>query len=154
MARIYSHHKGKSGSTKPFRNVSPGWVSYSPKEVESLVVKLAKEHKTPAVIGTVLRDSYGVPSVKQVTGRRVVEILAEHKLSHEVPADLFDLLKKAVHLREHLGNNPKDLSNKRALSQTEMKLTRLMRYYRKTGKLAADWKYTPEMARILVSGGR
>ncbi len=154
MARIYAHSKGKSGSTKPHRTSAPNWVQYSPKEVESLVLKLAKEGKTPAVIGTVLRDSYGIPSVKLIAGKKIAEILKENKLSGEVPADLFDLLKKAVKVREHLARNKKDVHNKRALSQTEMKIKRLMEYYRKTGAIDAKWKYTPEIARILVSGGR
>lgn len=154
MARIYSHKKGKSGSTKPFRTSTPNWVQYSPQDVEKLVLKLAREGKPPAMIGTALRDSYGVPSVKTITGKKILEILKENDVAPEVPADLFDLMKKAVSLREHLGKNPKDNSNKRALSQTEMKIKRLMTYYKREGVLPEDWKYTPDKARVLVSGGR
>ena len=154
MARIYAHKKGKSGSTKPHRTSVPNWVQYSSKEVESLVLKLAKEDKTPATIGLVLRDSYGIPSVKLITGKRIAAILKENDVAGEVPADLFDLLRKAVKVRSHLIENKKDVHNKRALSQTEMKIKRLMLYYRKTGAIDQKWKYTPEVARILVSGGR
>ncbi|MBR9682026.1 MAG: 30S ribosomal protein S15 [Candidatus Altiarchaeota archaeon] len=154
MARIYAHKKGKSGSTKPHRTSVPNWVQYSPKEVESLVLKLAKEGRKPAMIGTILRDSYGVPDVRLITGQKIAKILGNNQLSGEVPADLFDLLIKAVRVREHLNLNKKDVHNKRALSQTEMKIKRLMDYYRKTGAIKKEWKYTPEVARILVSGGR
>ena len=154
MARIYAHKKGKSGSTKPHRTSIPNWVTYNPNEVEKIVLKLAKEGHKPAMIGTMLRDTYGVPSVKLITGKKIAGILKENDFTGEVPADLFDLLVKAVRVREHLTLNKKDIINKRSLSQVEMKIKRLMDYYRKTGGVAKTWKYTPEVARILVSGGR
>ena len=154
MARIYAHKRGKSGSKRPFRSSSPSWVNYSKEEVAQLVVKLAKDGNSPAMIGTILRDSYGIPSVKLLTGKRVVEILEEAKLTKEVPQDLFDLLKKSVKLREHLNRNKGDLHSKRGLQQTEMKILRLIKYYKKKGKLPEGWKYSPETAKVIVSGGR
>lgn len=154
MARIYSHKKGKSGSKRPFRTSSPSWVNYSKDEVSQLVVKLAKEGKAPAMIGTVLRDSYGIPSVKLITGKKVDQILGEAKLDGEVPQDLFDLLKRSVNLREHLEKNKGDKHSKRGLQQIEMKILRLIKYYKGKGKLAATWKYSPETAKVIVSGGK
>lgn len=154
MARIYAHKKGKSGSTKAHRTSVPSWIRHKPTEIEGLVLKLAKEGNKPAMIGTIMRDSYGVPSVKVVTGKKVAKILKEGKMGGEVPADLFDLLVKAVRIREHLISNHKDIINKRSLSQIEMKIKRLMEYYRRSGAIPQKWKYTPEVARILVSGGK
>lgn len=154
MARIYAHKKGKSGSTRAHRTSIPSWLRYKPEELEGLVLKLSKEGNKPAMIGTIMRDSYGVPSVKLVTGKRVAKILNDGDMGGEVPADLFDLLVKAVRVREHLLSNHKDIINKRSLSQIEMKIKRLMEYYRRTGAIPKKWKYTPEVARILVSGGR
>ena len=154
MAKIYSRRKGKSGSTKPFRTSSPAWVNYSADEVAQLVVKLAKDDKSPAMVGTVLRDSYGVPSVKLITGKSVEQILRDKGIEQEVPTDLFNLLKKAVNLREHLQKNKGDLHSKRGLQQTEMKILRLVKYYKKTGKLKKGWKYSPSAAKVIVSGGK
>ena len=43
---------------------------------------------------------------------------------------------KALGLRKHLGDNKKDLHNKRQLNLTESKIRRLVRYYRGTKKPA------------------
>ena len=61
MARIHSRKKGKSGSTRPPRLEKPEWVERSKKEVEDDVVKLAKKGHSKSMIGTILRDSHGVP---------------------------------------------------------------------------------------------
>ena len=154
MARIYSHRKGKSGSKRPFRTSSPSWVNYSKEDINKLVVKLSKEGKSPAMIGTVLRDSYGVPSVKLITNNSIVEILEEGGIKAEVPRDLFDLLAKSVNLREHLIKNKQDKHSKRGLQQAEMKILRLVKYYKRTGKLAEAWKYSPANAKIIISGDK
>ena len=49
----------------------PSWVKYSPKEVEQLVIELRKKGYTTAMIGTILRDQYGIPSVKAITGKKM-----------------------------------------------------------------------------------
>lgn len=154
MARIYAHRKGKSGSKKPFRTSSPAWVNYSGDEVAQLVVKLSKEGNSPATIGTILRDTYGVPSVKLITGKSVKAILEANKIKAEVPRDLFDLLKKTVNLKDHLDKNPADKHSNRGFQQAEMKILRLVKYYKRTGKLEENWKYTQKDAKIIVSGGK
>ena len=46
MARMHSRDKGKSKSTRPSSRDKPSWLRYTSKEVELLIVKLAKdEHK-------------------------------------------------------------------------------------------------------------
>ncbi|MBR9689996.1 MAG: 30S ribosomal protein S15 [Candidatus Altiarchaeota archaeon] len=154
MAKIYAHTRGKSGSKRPFRTSSPSWVNYSKEEVVQLVVKLSKEDHSPAMVGTILRDAYGIPSVKLITGNTVSTILDDAGIKYEVPRDLFDLLGKSVKLREHLIKNKKDKHTRRGLQQAEMKILRLVKYYKKTGKISATWKYTPDTAKVIVSGGR
>ena len=61
------------------------WVRYKPKEAELLIVKFAKEEKTASEIGLILRDTYGIPSVKKLCGKQVSTILAEKKLAKTVP---------------------------------------------------------------------
>ncbi len=154
MARIYAHRRGRSGSKRPLRTSPPAWVQYTPEEVEQLVVKLAKDGNSPAMIGTILRDSYGIPSVKLITGKKVVKILEEKGIKPQIPADLFDLLKRAVKVREHLEKHRGDLHGKRGLQQIEMKIHRLVKYYKAKGYLPEGWKYTPDTAKVIVSGGR
>ncbi len=148
MARMHSRDKGKSGSTRPPRVTPPSWVEYSPEEVESLVVDLAKQGYEPSMIGIKLRDEYGIPDVKLITGKKITEILEEHGLAPEIPEDLLNLIRRAKRLREHLKRHPKDLHSKRGLQLIESKIHRLVKYYKRKGKLPKDWKYDPEALHV------
>ncbi|VVB54200.1 30S ribosomal protein S15 [uncultured archaeon] len=150
MARIHARKKGKSKSKPPARLEVPEWVAYSPEEVQQLVVKLAKEGVSPSIIGLVLRDQYGIPSVQQVTGKRVTEILKTENLASELPEDLINMIRKAVALRKHLATHKKDLHNTRGLQLLESRIRRLTKYYRSSGRLPADWRYEPETAELIV----
>ncbi|MEM4268296.1 MAG: 30S ribosomal protein S15 [Candidatus Woesearchaeota archaeon] len=150
MARIYSRKKGKSGSTKPMKQQTPAWMSYKPKEIEILVLKLAKEGKTPSQIGVYLRDAYGIPWVKLVTKKSVTQILKEKNLLPALPEDLMSIIKKNVALRKHLEENKQDKVAKRGLTIAESKIKRLVDYYKKSGRLPKDWKYSPEKIRMLL----
>ena len=77
MAKMHSRKRGRSGSKKPLHKTKPSWLRMKEKELELLIVKLAKEGKSSSVIGLELRDSYGIPDVKTVTGKRIQEILKE-----------------------------------------------------------------------------
>jgi len=128
----------------------PSWVKYSPEEVEQLVVELRKKGYTTAMIGTILRDQYGIPSVKAITGKKITKILEEHGLAPEIPEDLMSLMRKAVKLRKHLQKHKKDIHNARALIIIESRIRRLVDYYKSTGKLPKEWEYSPELAERLV----
>ncbi|MBN2053060.1 30S ribosomal protein S15 [Candidatus Woesearchaeota archaeon] len=150
MARMHSGGKGKSRSTKPSKKVVPSWLKYKQKEIELLIVKFAKEGKSPSQIGIYLRDEYGIPDVKTITKKRISDILEEKKLLKEVPEDLMALIRKAVLVRKHLGENKHDMSAKRGLILTESKIKRLTKYYRRTGRLPLTWKYDPEKIKLVV----
>lgn len=150
MARMHSHSRGRAGSKRPLKPAKPTWVRYKPKEVELLVGKLAKEGKDPAKIGLILRDSYGVPDVQLMTGKRVTEILAEKNLLPKLPEDLTALMKKSILVRKHLEKNKHDMPAKRGLQLTESKIKRLVKYYKKIGRLAPDWKYDPKKLKLFV----
>lgn len=147
---MHSRDKGKSRSTKPSKKVAPSWIKYKAKEVELLVVKYAKEGKSPSQIGIFLRDAYGIPDVKLVTKRSIGQILKEKKLLKEIPEDLMALIRKAVLIRKHLTENKKDMPAKRGLQLTESKIMRLTKFYKKTGKLPMTWKYDPARIKLLV----
>ena len=53
----------------------PEWVTYSDEEIEEMILKFNREGKSTSEIGIILRDQYGIPSVKDVTGERITEIL-------------------------------------------------------------------------------
>ena len=148
MARMHSRAKGVSGSTKPIKKVVPSWLKYSAKEAELLVVKYAKDEKKPSQIGIILRDQYGIPDIKLVTGKSVKQILDEKKIKQELPEDFLALIKKSVMLRKHLEGNKKDISAKRGLLLTDSKIRRLAKYYKKKGVLDAKWRYNPEQFKM------
>ena len=150
MSRMHTHHKGKSGSKKPQSKTSPTWLKLKKDEVVALVLKLAKKDYQSSVIGLILRDSYGVPDVKIITGKTISQILKENKLGSEVPEDIQNLIKRAVKVRKHLSSNKKDTTSKRGLQLIESKIRRLEKYYKRTGQLPKKWKYNPEKARLLV----
>ena len=150
MARVYSRKKGKHGSKKPPIKIVPKWVKYKKSDVEKLVVDLAKEKYNSAVIGIILRDRYGIPDVKTLTGKTIVKIMKENKLYPDMPEDMLYLLKKAVILREHMTKNKGDASSKKGLEHLESKIRRLGKYYVREGKLPKDWSYSPEEAKLIV----
>lgn len=141
MARMHSRKKGKSGSHKPLTKQKANWIRYGDKEIEMLIVKLAKDDKTASEIGIILRDLYGVPDVKMLTGRSITKILTEKKLTKELPEDLIALMRKLVDIKAHLANNKQDMSAKRGHQLTESKINRLIKYYKKSGRIPVAWKY-------------
>ena len=150
MARLYSHRKGKAGSKKPLRRVKPSWVRYEAKEVEQLVLKLAKQGMLPAMIGLTLRDTYGVPDVQTLTGKSVTKILAEHHIIPKIPYDLRALVKRDVALMKHLEAYHKDEVAKRGLLLNGSKIRRLLTYYKTQQVLASDWVYQRDKAKLLL----
>ena len=151
MARMHSRKKGKSGSTRPARLEKPVWIELSPEEVENEVVKLARKGHSKSLIGTIMRDSRGVPLVKVVAGKKISQILEENDIKTPLPEELGNLVKKALSIRKHLEENHKDLEAKKGLNRTESKIYRLIKYYKKKKKLAPDFKYDPEKIRTLVA---
>lgn len=140
----------RTGSQHPVRDAAPEWVGMLPREIEAKVVELAKEGVQPARIGLILRDSYGIPSIHEATGKKVGQILAGADLVPKVPQDLTNLINRAINLQEHLKSNRKDLHNTRGLELIEARIRKLAKYHQKRGELAADWKYTRAGARLLV----
>jgi small subunit ribosomal protein S15 len=150
MARIYGGRKGKHGSKKPPIKTIPAWLKDKKKETEELVIKLAKEGCTSAKIGTVLRDQYGIPDVKMITGKTIVQIMKENNLYTELPEDLLNLFKKAVNLRAHLERNKADKHSRRSLNNLESKIRRMIKYYRRERKIPQDFVYDPEKIKLIV----
>ncbi len=150
MARIYSRKKGKHGSKKPPVKVFPKWVKLSKEDVEKLVVKLSQEKMTPALIGTVLRDQYGIPDVTVITGKKISQIIKENNLQPQFPEDLMNMFKNAIELREHLKRRKKDRSAVKGLEHLESKIRRMVNYYTREGRIPPEFKYDPEKIKLIV----
>ena len=150
MARMHSRRKGKAGSNKPAKVVKKSWTIYDANETEILVAKLAKQGNSASAIGMILRDSYGIPSVKASCGESVSAILAKKKMLPKLPEDLTGLLRRVVEIRKHMKSNRKDQTAKHGLVLTESKIRRIVKYYKNTGRLPLDWKYEPEKIRLYL----
>ena len=148
MARMHSRKHGKHGSKKPIKKIKVDWLIYDKDEVEKLILKLAKEGKSSAEIGLLLRDQYGIPDVRYFKMRVLKVMEKEHK--KEVPEDMYNLIRKAVNVHKHMDSNRKDSKGKHGLELLESKIRRLGKYYARTGKLPRKWKYSIDEAKLLV----
>jgi len=128
----------------------PEWIAYSNEEIEDLILKFTKEGRSTSEIGIVLRDQYGIPSVKAVTGEKITAILKRNEQAQEYPEDIMNLIKRAVNIRDHLKENPKDLHTRRGLGIIESRIRRLGAYYANNNQLPVGWRYDPQEAALLV----
>jgi len=140
--------KGRSHSTRPVGKRPPSWCKYTPEEVIALVIKLAREGNPPSKIGIILRDQYGIPLVKSIVGKGILEILRENGLAPKIPEDLENLIRKAMRIIAHLEKHKKDTHNKRALQLVESRIHRLAEYYKERGILPPNWEYKTVVASI------
>jgi small subunit ribosomal protein S15 len=123
-------------------------VTTTPDEAKNAALKLAKEGSTPSRIGQALRDDYGVPLIKTLTGRSLGKILAEGKAAPKMPQDLQDLIERAHRVQKHLGTHRSDRKNVHSLELVEAKIYRLSKYYKAKGILPSDFKYTAVVAQL------
>ncbi len=130
MATLYGRGRGKAGSHKPIFTEKPTWVVLNNKQIEELIVKLAKEGNTSAKIGLILRDSYGINNIRGIIGKKIEKVLEENKIEYE-PHELIAVEKKHKKLKKHFESNKQDKVAKRGLQLTEVKLIRLKRYHKR-----------------------
>ena len=150
MARMYGKKRGRAGSKKPLRKTKQSWVGYKAKEIELLIAKIAKQGKSSSQIGIVLRDTYGIPSVKLLASKSVSGIMKEKGTYPNVPEDLTNLIKKNILLNKHIETNKQDMTAKHGLELTQSHIRRLVKYYKRTSHLPADWKYDPSKIKLLL----
>jgi small subunit ribosomal protein S15 len=140
--------KGKSHSIRPVSRRPPSWCKYQPEEVESFIIKLAKEGHSLSSIGTILRDQYAIPLVKPIVGKSISDVLEGAGLAPTMPEDLSNLMRKAQSLAVHMDKNKKDLHNKRSMQMIEARIYKLSRYYKREGLLPKNWKYVAKIASV------
>jgi len=127
MGRMHSRGKGMSSSAMPYKRSAPSWQKMTSKDVEDIIIKLAKKGMTPSQIGVVLRDSHGVAMVSSITNSKVLRILKGKGMAPTYPEDLYHLIKKAVSVRKHLERNRKDRDSKFRLILIESRIHRCAR---------------------------
>ena len=141
MSRMHKESGGSSGSSKPVDKSNPDWVEYEEDEIVDIILELREEGYDPAQIGLRLRDQYGIPSVKQATGKKLTEILEEEDAAPEIPEDLMNLVEKAESIQDHLDENPSDEQAKRQLELAKAKVRKVADYHREEGNIPEDWEY-------------
>ena len=140
--------KKKAARKKPAKE-KPQWVNYEKEEVEKLILKLADSGKSKSQIGLMLRDQYGIPDVK-VFGMTIGKVVRKDSPEKAMPEDLYNIIKKAVVMHNHLEKNRKDKKGIHTLQLIESRARKLGRYYVSVGKLPVDWKYDINKAKLLV----
>jgi len=120
-------------------------------QVTDQICKLAKKGLTPSQIGVILRDQHGVARVSAVTNSKVLRLLKGAGLAPDIPEDLYMLIKKAVAMRKHLDVFRKDRDGKFRLILVESRIHRLARYYKRTKKVAPNFKYESSTASAMVA---
>merc|ERR1711982_49108 len=129
--------KGISSSAIPYKRTAPQWNKTTASEVNTQVCQLARKGYTPSQIGVILRDSYGIPQVKRITGSTLLRLLKANGLAPKLP--------------KHLERNRKDKDSKFRLILIESRVHRLARYYRRVNQLPPNWKYDSATASAWVA---
>jgi small subunit ribosomal protein S15 len=147
MARIHAHTHGKSHSTRPISYNVPSWINQK-SELSTIILQLSKDGLSPSEIGVRIRDQYGVPLIKPILGKGIIQLLEENNSTPEMPEDLNQLVQKALALQKHLKFHNTDKRNIRSLELIEAKIHRLSKYYKKKGRIPLTWKYAAVIARL------
>jgi small subunit ribosomal protein S15 len=92
----------------------PSWVKIKKEDLEKIIIGLAKEGKSPAAIGLILRDKHGIPKTK-LFGMRVCEILDEKGIEYKTERNITD--ERILKLKSHITNNKHDHPASRALTK-------------------------------------
>ena len=80
MGRMQSKGKGKgiSSTATPFKRRCAKWVVHTPRTISDLIVTMAKKGMSPSQIGVTIRDKEAVPSIKLLTGQKIVRLLKKN----------------------------------------------------------------------------
>jgi small subunit ribosomal protein S13e len=151
MGRMYGSGKGMSKSSIPYKKRPPRWLNVDATEVVTQIEALAKKGYKPSQIGVILRDNYAIPQSRLITGGKILRILKKKGLAPEIPEDLYHLMRRAVTVRKHIEKNKRDKGSKYRLILVESKIHRLVRYYKLTKQIPANWRYDYRTALALVS---
>lgn len=104
----------KEITAKKTKLSKPSWIKIKPEEMEKIVLDLVKQGETPAKIGLILRDKYGIPKAK-LLGKGINEIIAEKKVQYKTKKDIIQ--ERIEKLKKHIEKNKYDHGAKRSLTK-------------------------------------
>jgi small subunit ribosomal protein S15 len=149
MSRTYARRRARL--TAPIhREEKPEWLNVNENEIKELIADLIRKKTSLSDIGMILRDEYGIPEVRLVTGKGLKDTVLDMGMTLDLPDDIRDLMVKALNIRDHLERNRKDMRAKRDLFVTESRIRSLSAYYIKKDALPTNWRYSAQNARLLV----
>lgn len=102
----------------------PTWLKMKEEELKKVIAELSEKH-SPAQIGIILRDQYGIPTVK-VYGKSLSEYMKEVGKSEDY--ELKNMEKKVERLKEHLKKNPTDKKAKHKSQKAQSRLSIRKKY--------------------------
>ena len=114
-----------SGGLPEKTKETPLWLKFSEKDMEAIVVKLAKQGLTSEKIGLELRDSYGIPTTR-ITGKKISQILKENGIYQDTTAVNLD--KKQQAIVAHIKKNKQDKRAKLALTIISARISKYKKY--------------------------
>ena len=103
----------------------PTWVKMKEPELKKLILELSVNH-APSKIGHILRDQYGIPTVK-IFGHSLKDYLVELKIERN--EDLENASDKVGKMKEHLKNNITDRKAKHKLQHAQSRLNIIKKYF-------------------------
>ena len=107
----------------------PAWLKYSKEEVKAIIMKLAGKGLSSEKIGLVLRDQYGIPTVK-LFNLKIKDIMQD-KFEEPTTKNLNNKLQKLI---THYHKNKQDKNAERSLIISKAKLKKRIDYHTKKEK--------------------
>jgi len=104
----------------------PTWLKLKEDELKKIIGELV-EKNSPAQIGLILRDQYGVPTTR-VYGKKLSHYLKEFGKEN---FELKNAEKKVEKIKEHLKKNITDKKAKHKLQKAQSRLRITQKYYKK-----------------------
>ena len=98
--------QGHIFATLQYKRRAPSWIKLKPEDLKEQIGKLAEKYD--ALVVVTLRDGFGVPQVKLITGIKILRIIKKEDFAPSIPEVLYFLVKKAKSMRKHLDKNRKD----------------------------------------------
>ena len=90
------------------------WIKIKPAELEKIIIELHQNGETPAKIGLILRDKYGIPKAK-LLGKKIGKILEEAGMKPQSEKE--GVNKRIEKLNKHLEKNKHDQPAKKKLAK-------------------------------------
>ena len=92
----------------------PSWIKIKAEELEKIIMDLAEQDMTPAKIGIILRDKYGIPKAK-LLGKKITKILKDKKVRYITEKDI--VTKKIEKIKTYIIKHKHDYSAKKSLEK-------------------------------------